>query len=64
MDLWTFQGGAPTLWNYICWLGLALLFQWVFQRNRISGNRTISLHLILVQLVFFVILNLLFTTHP
>lgn len=64
MDLWTFQGGAPPLWNYICWFVLALLFQWVYQRNHISGNRTISLHLFLVQLVFFIYLNLLFSTLP
>ena len=64
MDLWTFQGGTPPLWNYICWFGLALLFQWVYQRNHISGNRTISLHLLLVQLVFFIYLNLLFSTLP
>lgn len=64
MDLWTFQGGVPPLWNYICWFGLALFFQGVYQRSGISGNRAISLHLIAVQLVFFMVMNLLFPTHP
>ncbi|MEJ2585284.1 MAG: carotenoid biosynthesis protein [Robiginitalea sp.] len=63
MDLWTFRGGAPPVWNYVCWFGLALFFQWVYQRSGISGNRTISLHLIGVQLVFFIFLNVLFPGH-
>ena len=64
MDLWTFEGGAPPIWNYICWFGLALFFQWVYQRSGISGNRTISLHLICVQQVFFISLGLFFPAHP
>lgn len=62
MDLWTFQGGTPPIWNYVCWFALALFFQWLYQRSGISGNRTISLHLIGVQLVFFLALNYLFAT--
>ena len=64
MDLWSFQGGEPPLWNYICWFALALFFQWVYQRSSISGNRTISLHLLLVQLVFFIFLNILIPAMP
>jgi putative membrane protein len=64
MDLWSFEGGAPPKWNYICWFGLALIFQWVYQQIGISGNSTIALHLICVQLVFFVLLNLLFPSLP
>ncbi len=64
MDFWSFEGGAPPFWNYICWFGLALLFQWVYQRSGISGNRTIALHLICVQLAFFILLGLLFPAFP
>lgn len=59
MDLWRFEGGTPPVWNYVCWFGLALLFQWAYQRAGISGNRAIALHLICVQLVFFTFLSLL-----
>jgi putative membrane protein len=52
-DFWTFEGGYAPMENYITWFLLALLFQGILHWLKISGNRTISLHLYLAQLVFF-----------
>ena len=57
-DYWAFTGGHPPLWNYICWLLLALCFQWGYQSLRINGNRAFSLHLLSAQFVFFIVLSL------
>lgn len=51
-DFWTFEGGAP-LKNYVTWFALALLFQFILRRFKISGNRSFSLQLYLAQLAFF-----------
>ncbi len=63
-DFWAFEGGHPPLWNYICWFGLALLFQWAYQRSGIEGNRAFSLHLLCAVLVFFTGLNLYYGAFP
>lgn len=56
MDFWTFEGGTPPVWNYICWFLLALCFQWAYQRLEIRGNRKFSLHLLSAQFLFFIVL--------
>jgi hypothetical protein len=63
-DFWAFEGGYPPLWNYLCWFGLALFFQWAYQRSGIAGNRVFSLHLLCAVLVFFTGLNLYYGAFP
>lgn len=60
LDFWTFQGGSPPLWNYICWFALSLLFLWGYERIGIKGDRVFSLHLLSAQFVFFIGLYLLY----
>jgi putative membrane protein len=56
-DFWEFQGGEPPLYNYVCWFGLALLFQGGFQGLRLEGNRSFSAHLLAAQFTFFIALS-------
>ncbi len=58
LDFWTFEGGMPTLWNYICWFVLAVLFLWGYEKLGIKGNKQFSLHLLGAQFVFFMSLYL------
>lgn len=51
-DFWSFGDEVP-LENYLTWYLLAFLFHLVFQKTKISGNYIFSLHLFLVQAVFF-----------
>ncbi|MGA9237665.1 carotenoid biosynthesis protein [Robiginitalea sp.] len=60
LDFWTFQGGVPTLWNYICWFVLAIVFLWGYEKLDIQGNRKFSLHILSAQFVFFMSLYLFF----
>jgi putative membrane protein len=53
LDFWTFQGGMPGPWNYICWFVLAVLFLWGYEKLGIQGNKQFSLHLLGAQFVFF-----------
>ncbi len=52
-DFWEFQGGVAPLSNYIAWAIIALGFNIIFQLLKIKGNFQISLHIFLVQIVFF-----------
>lgn len=49
---WSFEPEVP-LYNYICWGLIALLMVGFLSRLNINGNRKISLHLFLTQLLFF-----------
>jgi len=60
LDFWTFEGGLPTLWNYVCWFVLAILFLWGYEKLDIQGNRRFSVHLLSAQFVFFICLYLFF----
>jgi len=52
-DFWEFDQGMVPLKNYICWLGVALLFQALIRVMKISGDLKFSVHLYAAQLVFF-----------
>lgn len=52
-DFWEFTGGYAPIDNYIAWGVISFIFHLVYHGFRIKGNFQISLHLYLVQLIFF-----------
>lgn len=52
-DFWKFEGGIAPLSNYTAWAIIAFGFNCIFQLFKVKGNFQISLHIFLVQLVFF-----------
>ncbi|MBT8285941.1 MAG: carotenoid biosynthesis protein [Flavobacteriaceae bacterium] len=52
-DFWEFDKGLVPLSNYICWLAVALIFQYIIHRTKITGDIKFSAHLYTAQLVFF-----------
>ncbi len=60
LDFWTFEGGTPPLWNYICWFILSAGFLWGFDRLGIRGDKVFSAHLLAAQFAFFVTLYFLY----
>ena len=59
-DFWTFEGGHPTIWNYICWFGLALIFQIAYQALNIRRDQRFCSSLLVAQFVFFILLSLFY----
>lgn len=51
-DFWYFEGSVPVK-NYVTWFLVGLLMQFVIWKSKISGNKTLSYHLYIAQLVFF-----------
>ena len=56
-DFWSFGEHVP-LSNYLTWFIVAFLLHVIFMRSKISGNQKISLHLYMVQILFFVYFTL------
>lgn len=59
-DYWTFEGGIPTMENYVTWFALGLAFQIVVRLFKITGNKLLSAHIFLAQFVFFLFFYFLF----
>lgn len=53
-DFWEFSGGYAPIDNYIAWGSISFIFNLIFHLAKLKGDFLISLHLYLVQLVFFV----------
>ena len=53
LDFWQFEGGLPGLHNYIGWIGVAFFISYFFYPTIIKGNRTVSLILLILQIIFF-----------
>jgi putative membrane protein len=59
-DFWTFEGGIPTLENYVTWFALGIIFQIIVKLLKITGNKMLSAHIYLSQFVFFLFFYFLY----
>jgi putative membrane protein len=53
LDFWQFEGGLPGLHNYIGWIGVAFFTSYFFYPTIIKGNRSVSLIILILQIIFF-----------
>jgi putative membrane protein len=53
LDFWVFEGGLPGLHNYFGWIGVAFFTSYFFYPTLIKGNHTVSLLLLILQILFF-----------
>jgi putative membrane protein len=53
LDFWQFEGGLPGLHNYLGWIGVAFFISYFFSPTIIKGNRTVSLIILILQIIFF-----------
>lgn len=58
LDFWQFEGGLPGLHNYLGWIGVAFFTSYFFYPTIIKGNRSVSLILLILQIIFFTSLYL------
>jgi len=58
LDFWQFEGGFPGLHNYLGWIGVAFFTSYFFYPTIIKGNRSVSLILLILQIIFFTSLYL------
>lgn len=53
LDFWSWSTVDAPLFNFITWFILALLLNLFYISRKIEGNRNITIHIYLTQLVFF-----------
>jgi putative membrane protein len=53
LDFWQFEGGLPSLHNYLGWIGVTFFISYFFYPTIIKGNRSVSLIILILQIIFF-----------
>jgi putative membrane protein len=53
LDFWQFEEGLPGLHNYLGWIGVAFFTSYFFYPTIIKGNRSVSLIILILQIIFF-----------
>ncbi len=56
LNFWQFEGGLPDLQNYLSWIGVAFFTSYFFYPTIIKGNSTVSLIILILQIIFFTFL--------
>ncbi|MBT8195696.1 MAG: carotenoid biosynthesis protein [Bacteroidia bacterium] len=56
IDFWYFENNIAPVRNYIAWFAIGLLLHFIYNKSKIKGEFVFSLHVYLVQLIFFIFL--------
>lgn len=57
-DYWTWKDNIIPLQNYLAWFVLAFIASAIFNLLKIKINSKISIHYVIAQIVFFIIINI------
>lgn len=57
-DYWTWKDNIIPLQNYLAWFVLAYIVSAIFNLLKIKINSKISIHYVIAQIVFFIIINI------
>ncbi len=58
LDFWQFDAGFPSFHNYFGWIAVAFFTAYFFYPTIIKGNRTVSLIILILQIIFFTTLTI------
>ncbi|MFM6935991.1 MAG: carotenoid biosynthesis protein [Flavobacteriales bacterium] len=58
LDYWHWTEGKIPVYNFICWLGISYLLQWIYQRMKLPEVNKVAESLFLMMLIFFTLLML------
>ena len=56
-DYWHWTNGAVPIYNYVCWFGVALFFQWWIERRKTAVSNKVWASLFVMMTLFFAILR-------
>ena len=60
LNMWSWGGGDIPIQNYIAWVVISVVFLVMMHLAKVRTNNPISKYLFMVQLVFFMVLNIYF----
>nr|WP_294991117.1 carotenoid biosynthesis protein [uncultured Sediminibacterium sp.] len=58
LGFWQWEGGVIPFFNYVCWFLISSLLLLLFKRLDFQKDNHFSIHLFIIQLLFFIILRL------
>jgi bisanhydrobacterioruberin hydratase len=56
---WQSADGFPPVYNYVCWFVISLLLMVVFNKLNFNKHNTFAVHLLMIQVLFFILINTL-----
>jgi putative membrane protein len=62
LGYWKWEGGDIPLYNYLCWLVVSAILLTLFHFCKFSKQNKFAVHLLLIQLMFFLLLRTFLTT--
>lgn len=62
LGYWKWEGADIPLYNYLCWLLVSALLLTLFHFSKFSKQNKFAVHLLLIQLMFFLLLRTFLTT--
>ena len=57
LDYWQWTEGEIPVFNFICWMGVSYLLQWIYQRMRLAEVNKVAESLFLMMFIFFTLLT-------
>jgi putative membrane protein len=58
LDYWQWTEGQIPVYNFICWLGVSYVLQWIYQRMKLAEVNKVAESLFLMMFIFFTLLML------
>ena len=58
LDYWQWTEGQIPVYNFICWMGVSYLLQWIYQRMKLAEVNKVAESLFLMMFIFFTLLML------
>ncbi|MBS1747816.1 MAG: carotenoid biosynthesis protein [Bacteroidetes bacterium] len=57
LGYWKWQNGDIPVYNYISWMIISTMLLWVFRKLNYNKRNVFSVHLLIIQLLFFLVLR-------
>ncbi|MDE3235831.1 MAG: carotenoid biosynthesis protein [Bacteroidota bacterium] len=58
LGFWQWKNAFVPLYNYVCWFAISALLLWLFGRLSFDKKNYFSIHLLIIQLLFFLALRI------
>jgi len=55
---WQWKDGAPPTYNFFCWFVISVPLLWIFNKLNFAKDNQFAIHLLIIQALFFVALNI------
>lgn len=57
LDYWHWIEGQIPVFNFVCWFGVSLILQWIYQRMKLTELNKVAESLFLMMFIFFTLLT-------